>query len=431
MPSEREDVRKQARRTIRRRALRGRKVVLFGASLLATEVKDELEQHGLTIDAVIDNDTDKIGRNYQGLTVLHPEAVLVPHRDDYVVIVVAVTAAREMLHQLESLGYREGRQAFILSPTKFDESRTAFLRAIQDVLRGSLSYRKLIGRDRESTLFIAPYAGTGDIYLICLYLKSFVERENIPSYTLAVASNACAQVARMMGEVDVTVIDPQTLNRMVGYGRLKRAAPNAIVVLNDGWEGAPTRWLRGFKGLDFEKMFRHAVFGFPDGAPAQVPTASATNDAVIKLFDQQGLVPGRTVVLSPYANTLFHVPDEGFWVTVAARCAARGLTVCTNCAPSEQPITGTVAAHFPLRLAPDFVETAGYFVGVRSGFCDIVSATDSRKVVLYDKDGRFYKGSFREYFSLAAMGLGRNLLEVEYGLGDQVNLVNKVIRGLT
>ena len=155
---------------------------------------------GLTIHAVIDNNPDKIGRNYQGLTVQHPEAVLVPHRDDYVVIVVAVTAAREMLHQMESLGYRKRRQAFILSPTKLDESRTAFLRAIQDVLRGSLSYRKLIGRDRESTLFIAPYAGTGDIYLICLYLKSFVERENIPSYTLAVASNACAQVARMMGE---------------------------------------------------------------------------------------------------------------------------------------------------------------------------------------------------------------------------------------
>jgi len=431
VPSAAEDVRRQARRTIRRPAVRGRKLVLFGASLLAAQVKHELEQHGLTLDAVIDNDPDKVGRSYQGLTVQRPETVLVPHRDDCVVIVVAVTATREMLFQMESLGYARDRQAFVLSPTKFDESPAAFLRGVRDVLRGRASYRKLIGRDRESTLFVAPYAGTGDIYLICLYLKSFVERENIRSYKLAVASNACAQVARMMGETDVTAVDWATLNRIIGYGRVVRAAPHEIVVLNDGWDGAPTQWLRGFKGLDFEKMFRHAVFDFPDATAAQIPAPSATNDAVVELFDQQGLVPGRTVVLSPYANTLFHVPDHDFWGAVAARCAARGLTVCTNCAPTEEPIAGTVAARFPLALAADFVETAGYFVGVRSGFCDIVSATGSRMVILYDRDGRFYKGSFQEYFSLDAMGLGRNLLELEYGPGDEDNLVGEVLGGLT
>lgn len=426
-----DELRTQARRASRRPAVRGRKVVLFGASVLAAQVKDELEQHGLSIHAVVDNDPDKIGRNYQGLTVQRPEEVLTPHRDEYVVIAVAISAAKEMLFQLESLGYQKGRQAFILSPPRLDESRMSFLRAIPQVLRGRRSYRRLIGRDGESTLFIAPYAGTGDIYLICLYLKTFVERERIPSYTLAVASNACAQVARMMGETDVTVVDSETVERILRYGRLTRAAPNAIVVLNDGWARAPTEWLRGFKGLDFEKMFRHAVFGFGDGVAARVPAPSATNDAVAKLFEEQGLVPGRTVVLSPYANTLFHVPDQAFWAEVAARCAAQGLTVCTNCAPAEQPITGTIPARFPLLLAPDFVETAGYFVGVRSGFCDIVSATGSRKVVLYDKDGRFYKGSFHEYFSLDAMGLGRNLLEVEYGPGDQHSLVNEVMGGLT
>jgi hypothetical protein len=431
VPSAGEGLAKQARRVARRPDVRGRKAVLFGASVLAAQVKYELERHGVTVDAVIDNDPDKIGRNYQGLTVQSPEAVLVPHRDEYVVIVVAFGAAKEMLYQLESLGYRKRRQVFILSPEKLDDSLTSFLRGISKLARGAASYRRLIGRHRESTLFIAPYAGTGDIYLICLYLGSFVEREGIPSYTLAVASNACAQVARMMGETEVTVADERTLNAMIAYGRVTRAAANSIVVLNDGWAAAPTEWLRGFKGLDFEKMFRHAVFGFADGVAPRVPDPSATNHEVLKLFDQQGLVPGQTVVLSPYANTLFHIPDQAFWVAVADRCSARGLTVCTNCAPTEQPIPGTIAARFPLLLAADFVETAGYFVGVRSGFCDVVSATRTSKVVLYDKDGRFYKGSFQEYFSLAAMGLGRNLLEVEYGPGDQDNLVDEVMGGLT
>jgi len=431
VPSAGEALRRQARRVSRRRALRGKKAVLFGASVLAAQVKDELEKHGVPVHAVVDNDPDKIGRNYQGLRVQSPEEVLVPFSDDYVVIVVAFAAAREMLHQLETLGYRKRRQAFILTTLHLDESLPAFVRFIPHLLRGQITYRKLTGGNPGSTLFIAPYAGTGDMYLIELFLQSFVERHAICDYRLAVTSNACAQVARMMGESDVIVADQHALNSVISYGRLIRARPTSIVVLNDGWMGAPTEWLRGYKGLNFEKMFRHTVFGLEDEIAPRIPVASATNEAVLKLFDEQGLVPGRTVVLSPYANTLFHVPDAAFWGELAARCAERGLTVCTNCGPTEQPLAGTRAARFPLSLGPDLVETAGYFVGVRSGFCDVVSGTASRKVVLYDREGRFYKGSFHEYFSLSAMGLGRNLREVEYGDGDREDVVAEVMEGLT
>ena len=430
MPSAGESLRRQARRVTRRRAVRGKKAVLFGASVLAAQVKDELEKHGVPVHAVVDNDPDKIGRVYQGLVVQSPDDVLHPFNDEYVVIVVAFAAAREMLHQVETIGYRKRRQAFILTTLRVDESVRSFVRFVPHLLRGRVTYKKLTGGDRDLTLFIAPYAGTGDMYLVELFLRSFVEREGIRDYTLAVASNACAQVARMMGESRVTVADQKTLNSVISYGRLVRAPATSIVVLNDGWMGAPTEWLRGYKGLNFAKMFRHTVFGLPDEVAPQIPGASATNEEVLKLFDEQGLVPGRTVVLSPYANTLFHVPDQAFWTKVAERCAERGLTVCTNCGPKEQPLAGTKAARFPLSLGPDLVETAGYFVGVRSGFCDVVSGTASRKVVLYDKEGRFYKGSFHEYFSLSAMGLGRNLSEVEYGDADKDDIVTAVMEGL-
>ncbi len=431
MPSAGEELQRQARRLARRRALHGKKAVLFGASVLGARVKEELEKHGVAVHAVIDNDPDKIGRNYQGLLVRSPEDVLVPFSDEYVVIVVAFAAAREMLHQLETLGYREREQVVILTPVQQDASLRSFASFVLRALHGYVTLRKLTGGDRESTLFVAPYAGTGDIYLIGLFLKRFVERQGIRSYTLAVASNGCAQVARMMGESRVIVADQDALNGVIFYSRLTHAPPNSVVVLNDGWAAAPTEWLRGYKGLNFERMFRHTVFGLGDEIAPQVPASSATNGAVLKCFDEQELVPGRTVVLSPYANTLFRVPDPAFWARVAARCLERGLTVCTNCAGTEQPIAGTKPARFPLLLAADFVETAGYFVGVRSGFCDVVSGTSSTKVVLYDEDGRFYKGSFHEYFSLTAMGLGRNLLEVEYRDGDGDDLVNAVMDGLT
>lgn len=431
MPSEKKGpLREQAGRIARRRVLRGKKVVLFGASLVAAQVKKELEENGVTIHAVIDNDPDKIGKRYQGLVVQKPEDVLVPFSDEYVVILVAFSPAREMLHQLETLGYRKGRQAFVITPVPLDESLRSFWRFAMRALRGWMHYRKLTRGRRDATLFVMPYPGTGDIYLVELFLQSFVEQQGIGDYVLAVGSNRCAQVARMMGESRVMVSDEKALHQVIAYSRFVRATGDSVVVLNEGWAPEPTEWLRGYNGLNFEEAFRHIVFEFEDKVAPRVPASSATNPAVLDIFAEQELISGRTVVLSPYTNTLFDIPDEAFWERVAARCVERGLTVCTNCGPKEKPIAGTKAAHFPLSLAGDFIETAGYFVGVRSGFCDIVSGTASRKVVLYDKDGRFYKGSAYEYFSLIAMGLGRNVCELEFCDGDGDGIVGEVIEGL-
>jgi hypothetical protein len=421
----------QAGRVARRRALRGKKAVLFGASLVAAQVKKELEENGVTVHAVIDNDPDKVGRRYQGLVVQRPEDVLLPFSDQYVVILVAFSPAREMLHQVEMLGYRKGRQAFVITPVPLDESLRSFGRFAWRAVRGWMHYRKLTRGRRESTVFVMPYPGTGDIYLVELFLQSFVEQQGIRDYILAVGSKRCAQVARMMGETRVTVTDEKTLHQVIAYSRFARTAGGSVVVLNEGWAPEPTEWLRGYNGLNFEEMFRHIVFEFEGKVAPQVPVASATNPAVLDIFAEQGLIPGRTVVLSPYTNTLFDIPDESFWERLAARCVERGLTVCTNCGPKEEPIAGTKAARFPLSLAGDFIETAGYFAGVRSGFCDIVSGTSSRQVVLYDEDGRFYKASAYEYFGLHAMGLGRDLCELEFRGGGGEDTVDQVVESLT
>jgi hypothetical protein len=431
VPSETKDpLRKQARRIARRRALRGKKAVLFGASLVAGGVKEELEMHGVPIHAVVDNNPEKIGRRFHGLVVQSPTELLAPFSDEYVVIVVGFAAAAEMLHELETLGYRRGRHAFAITPVALDESLRSFGRFALRILRGYATYRKLTRGRRESTLLVMPYPGTGDIYLVELFLQSFLQQQGIRDYILAVGSNRCAQVARMMGESRLVVADQKALHEVIAYSRFVRARRNSVVVLNDGHSPAPTEWLRGYKGLNFEKSFRHIVFEFEDEVAPEVPASSATNPAVLELFAEQGLVPGRTVVLAPYANTLFDLPDPALWARVAARCAEQGLTVCTNCGPKEEPIVGTEAARFPLSLAADFIETAGYFVGARSGFCDLVSGTASRKVILYAKDCRFYKGSIYEIFSLVAMGLGRNVCELEFRDGHEDEIVDDVIEGL-
>ena len=80
-----------------------------------------------------------------------------------------------------------------------------------------------------------------------------------------------------------------------------------------------------------------------------------------------------------------------------------------------------------LNIAPQFVEKAGIFIGVRSGFCDVISASKAKKIILYDAENRFYNSSAFEYFSLNHMGLCRDAIEIEYRYLKLDETISKII----
>ncbi|WGL51917.1 hypothetical protein P5P86_18435 [Nocardioides sp. BP30] len=433
MASHVEDARRRTRRLVAGGALEGRKVVLFGASLLSEHVKDELDRAGITLHAVIDNSPDKVGRPWAGVSVERPDAVLLPPDPHLVVLVVSAVFAEEMLAQLAGLGYTGEPQVQVVTPPAGLSAR-AFGSRVWRLWRGRRAYRRLMGR-RPGPLFVAPYEGTGDLHLIGLFFAEYVRRNGIGDHVVAVPNRACARIAAMAGIASV-VVAPAVLNDIVGYARFVNGRGTDVVVLNDGcwpsdgWPSERTQWLRGYRGLDFEKMFRHFVFGLDASVPHASPASAADPDAVTELMGRHGLEPGRTVVLAPYANTLFERPDPAFWEQAAQALTERGFTVCTNCAGDEQPVRGTVAVAVPFESMVAFMDRAGFFVGVRSGLCDVISGSSCRKIVLYDADGRFYKASFREYFSLRSMGLSPDAVELEYRRGDQASLVATITREL-
>jgi hypothetical protein len=110
---------------------------------------------------------------------------------------------------------------------------------------------------------------------------------------------------------------------------------------------------------------------------------------------------------------LFDLPNDVL-AEIVNHCKQQGLIPVTNCAGTEKPVEGTKAIFFPLTQAIDFMDAAGYFLGVRSGLCDIISSSTCVKIIIYEKDGLFYKTSHFEYFSLKAMKLCDDALEIEY-----------------
>ena len=409
---------------IRRGALREKKIVLFGASVFSREIRNCLLEQGFDISGVVDNDSRKLGSECMGLKVETPETILLPRNDNTVVLLMSVFFYREMTCQLLQMGYTINKDVFTLN-LKVNETLPVLIYMLVRVIRGRFVYQSFSKKD---AVFVAPYTGIGDIYLIGMFFNEYLRQKAVTDYVFVVVSGACKKVAELFDIKNIVVIKPKVTDDLISCRYFMRTEW-PIVVLNDGWLGEATQWIRGYKGLNFEKMFRYFVFGFDDKTQHELPLKKCNSAEIAALFQKHGLIRGRTVVLSPYSNTLFDLPEE-IWLSIVKYCKDMGFAVCTNCAAgTEKPIAGTEAVFFPLVLAIEFLNESGYFVGVRSGFCDIISASTCKKVVIYEKEGFFYKCSPFDYFSLIKMGLCDDVIEIEYD-GIKERCLSKILSAL-
>jgi tetratricopeptide (TPR) repeat protein len=108
------------------------------------------------------------------------------------------------------------------------------------------------------------------------------------------------------------------------------------------------------------------------------------NTAARRRFAELGLRRGRTVFLSPLANTLFHLTPSrfnhfrSFWQEAIEIFRAAGFMVVSNSvnnhkAESLFPDAGVPELNLDLRELPAFIAECGYFAGVRSGLCDLLA----------------------------------------------------------
>jgi len=358
-------------------------IILFGANKSSMYIYDLLG--GFDIVAIIDNDTRKTGQIINGLKVYTPEEYLNTYNDE-IRILIASEYYAEMCDQLEVLGYRRNIEVFPLWKGRryYDTSKETFDYHSAQAIRGKDIYDRLVENDLDMHLFICPYAGTGDIYLVGMYLEKYIKQRNITNYVLTVIGKGCEKIANLfeLNCINLSQRDTEDLllfSRVVGLGKCK------VRILNDGYLQVMVKRMRGYKGVDFHTMFQNCVFEVDE----KLADVSINQQNADDLFEQYNLIKGKTVLLSPYANTIYSMPNE-FWENLADELVNSGYTVCTNsCGENEPPIKGTEGVFIPYNKVVDFLDKAGCFVGMRSGLCDIVSSTKAKMVVLYP-DGNIF-----------------------------------------
>lgn len=420
-------VTRKLNRLIKRGKFDNRKIYLFGVSDNSRQIISILRQNQIEPIAVVDNDVSKQGSYCAMIKVISIDEVERIGAEDKFFIVYS-KYWREMMQQYFDYGVCK-RNILLLYPKK----KSLWKHFIEATV-GAALYGNIVGKKQGKHVFVCPYTGTGDIYLIGTFWREYCLRNEIKNYVFVVISSSCQKVAELCGIENIYCVTKQRhISHLIDAYKLWPERFK-MKILNDCWDQIHTNqveWFRGYKGLHFATLFKKYVFALPDYVQPIHPLLTELENDVNNIMKKYKLLEGKTVVISPYSNTLADLPGI-FWDTLVNQLKEMGYMVCTNCGSMiEPPIQGTVPVFFSLTVAPQFVQKAGMFIGVRSGLCDVISGCHAKKVILYDKANRFYMGSALEYFSLKDMGLSNDVIECEFFNDNWEQAVGTVIRNIS
>ncbi|WP_283680823.1 hypothetical protein [Parablautia sp. Marseille-Q6255] len=141
--------------------------------------------------------------------------------------------------------------------------------------------------------------------------------------------------------------------------------------------------LLGYKDLSICDLVNISM-GIPDTALTyEQPQFSWKPDRKEEIIKQYHLLEGKTVILAPYAVSVPLISKD-LWNQLVEHYHKKGFQVLTNVKDnSEYPLDGTEG--ISLRLDEMYLATeyGGYFVGLRSGLCDLLAYSKCCMTVVY------------------------------------------------
>lgn len=287
--------------------------------------------------------------------------------------------------------------------------------------RGYRVYRSILktcGDDVQ--IYVEHYPGTGDIYITCALLEKLIAKNKIVGpYVITIIGKGSVKIANLL-DVQKTVLLTQRQSddllmfyRFMGPEHIKN-----ITVLHYSpimFHTSILDQMASYNGLDFMTMYLATVFPGETWEEAKKFPVCTNPERVSEYFDERGLIPEKTVVLFPYANTIEPI-NINIWEKLAQNLREDGFMVCTNVEPGGVSIPGTESIFVPYADLVPFVEQCGCIVGLRSGIFDIIADAKCCKVVLYPTPNffKFGVGTIFDYFSLINMGIAKRTYEFEF-----------------
>lgn len=352
------------------------------------------------IAAVLDNDVRKENRIICGVPIKYPSKEVLNRKKK---IIIAASHYLEMLEQMEQYGYREGIDVFVVSKAENapDEELMELDWRQENLRKGAEAYTNFIAHYPNTWLFYNQRA-TGNTYLLGMYIFDYVKKNRIDNFIVWNKKESSQELCSLMGipsKLEDRCIDFLCdFADVVGWKKMK------FKVMDPYNTRTNLIKMRGYKNIDFRTIYQYVLFEY--GGDVSIPKLiqKDTDD----IFMNTGLRKGHTVLISPYAYTISTIKKE-IWTELICEIKHAGFDVCINC-NQEEWWEGEKCVFLQYSEVIDFLDKAGYFLGVRSGLCDIVTQSKCCMAVLYPME---QSNALFSYFSIEAMGLKKeSIIEV-------------------
>lgn len=413
-----------AEKKIRRlsRKLHNKKIYAMGSQNNIQYVQELLDQWDLHIEAILDNNEKKCGDMKGEFDTWLPETKLRPYDEEAVILIYSPGYWVAMRQQLEDMGYREGRQVFVINPKIKNQSVTLqVIQGMKQILEGEKIYRRLRKHCGDNFEIIVLRGATGDVYLNGIFLADYLERNRIRDYIITGDSKGLRKIMQFfpVRQERVIPLNQEETTSLLRFGIFK------------GYEETHIKnvflWRRSLKfnrcrirlsdRFNFMDTYRYLIYHTSEDFCGITPRFESSVD-IRQLLKEKGLPEGKTVVISPIAYSVENMP-LWFWKKLDEELKKRGYTTCANLSPGrEEGMYDFFTPVFvPFDASVELLERCGYFIALRSGFCDIVSSARCKKIVLYPSDKRKVDDAVHRcdllFSGLNNMGLCNDAIEYE------------------
>ena len=289
-----------------------------------------------------------------------------------------------------------------------------FMLAVREILAGYKTYKQIKSKYGEDAYIFFIRGKTGDIYLYFRFLEAYIEKNNITNYIFTGDGKGITSILKLYPKlkapfVPIRIKEGNALQKF--YCFLGANLPDMTLSLM--WDvGLPYNrcTIRMIDRFNFIDSYYWFLFDLdrPNVSPTKACFRTLDNQLKRELRNR-GMVPGRTVIISPYAYCVKAVSPL-FWILLAKDLEMRGYKVFVMLEPRvERNEFKLKEIFFSYEDSAAVLEYAGHFIGLRSGFCDIVSDAKCNKVILYPTRpieffGAYHRGDI-EYSGLKNMEL--------------------------
>lgn len=250
------------------------------------------------------------------------------------------------------------------------------------VFNGWYVYNSLRHRFGKGRHYILIRGATGDVYIQLMLLREYVSQHKIPNYVILGDGACLRQLGNLFGLSDVFPLSNRSVNSLETlFYFLDRKGMNMIIPFFwtiDHWDCC----VRMTERFSFMDSYVWQSFNMNYPVKFSKPLFLDDRESIQFWCQNHGVKKNKTVIISPEANSVTGLPIW-FWNSIINVLITKGFNVFINC---NHPTLYKAPNLFPEHnMMGSVLEYAGYFLGIRSGLCDIISTVNCRKIILYPK----------------------------------------------